>query len=365
MNNDADRKIPLGPDQPRPAPTDHGWINDGHGVLSCVAGDQHTTTRAVACPYYLRTDVVAGLPPGLTRTPEARPALARPDGLYHKITELAAPADWPALVAALNCRHRLQPLAWSLFSAVGLTPTISLLDPRDALRTALSTAPPSPTLEVLGSLAAALSDPGNLTGVLGLTGLAALQPARLPSALTGNHDVDLMLYPATLGDRYLRVSAVLRSLGAILPADLPDYDRRTRRYRISRLMPATTTAASAALFWRRRTDLAWIGDLRLDVTTSGVPERIDVLPYQTAPIGRRTAEVAVAAIGKGYPIRLQVEHPVLADVLITARGYQTVLRVGDQLTVTGWLHSTEDDALYLSVDDCAGHHITLRREGAP
>jgi hypothetical protein len=45
------------------APTDHGWVDDQCGVLSCIAGDLHTASTIVACPYYLRRDVLIELSP--------------------------------------------------------------------------------------------------------------------------------------------------------------------------------------------------------------------------------------------------------------------------------------------------------------
>lgn len=365
MTSDAREPAAARPNVEHVRPTDHAWLDDTHGVLSCAAGDQHTSTRGVVCPYYLHIDLLNVLPLPKGAPSDPWPTLTWQGGQYTKISRVASPPQWPAVLRALDPRHGLVPLAWSLFTALDLTPGTRLIDPRDALRSVLSAGASSAALEVLHALAVGLGDPGNHTGVLGLTGSAALDPSRLPGALTGEHDIDLMLYPGALAQRAVDVPEALRSVGAVFPAELSDDDARAQRYRRSRMMPATTSPASAAVFWRRRTDLAWIGDLRLDLTTGGVYQRAEALPYAAEPVGEKTVEVTVAAVGEGYPVRLQVEHPLIEEVAVTARGYQTVFRPGDRLTVTGLWHRTRQDTAYLSVDDCAGHQLTLHREGAP
>jgi hypothetical protein len=39
-------------------PVDHAWLDNGHGILSCVAGHRHASDAVAVCPFYLRADVV-------------------------------------------------------------------------------------------------------------------------------------------------------------------------------------------------------------------------------------------------------------------------------------------------------------------
>lgn len=87
--------VPLGRDS---TVGDHGWVDDGLGILSCVAGHEQSATQLVACPYYLSHDVVTRLPGAV---PEGRPTVTWKGHRYYKITQLASPQDWGTLVARL------------------------------------------------------------------------------------------------------------------------------------------------------------------------------------------------------------------------------------------------------------------------
>lgn len=62
---------------PANSPTDHGRVDNQGGVLSCIAGDLHSATTVVACPYYLRRDVLDALPASILPRwrPDAAPSL--------------------------------------------------------------------------------------------------------------------------------------------------------------------------------------------------------------------------------------------------------------------------------------------------
>jgi len=349
-----------------PVLPDHGWIDDGGGVLSCIAGDLHTPTRAAVCPYYLRADIVAALPDHRGVPPE--PALRWHGDAYYKISQLCQPSGWRQLIAALPTVHQLRPLPWSLFTALDHTTSALVLDPRAALRIALRSSS-SPVTETLAAILTGLGDHSNEVGVLGLTGSAALDPTRLPSV--AERDVDLTIYPAAFtaepaGSAPYDVPAllieVLRSHGAVFLADLPADDPRRERFLRSRLMPPTADPASAEVFLRRRTDLAWIGELRLDLTLSHPRPPTDDLPYTRPAAARTVHHGVIVTVTDTYPVRIglrcHTSSPPL-DVLITARGYQTALRPGDRITVVGNLHHPPDGRRFLSVDDCADHRLTL------
>jgi len=337
-------------------PVDHGWLDDGHGVLSCVAGDEHTPTAIAACPYYLRTDVVAALDQ-LARplwTPDLTPTLLWRGEPYHKITRLAGPQTWPRLVTALPATHGLRRLAWSLFSELDAARVVRTVDPRDAFRAALA----DPTgmgnaLALLGELCALVGDPGNRAGLLGLTGSAALDPALLGRT----NDIDLMVYPGTDQPRLL---GGLRALGARFLADLHHTDPRRSAYLASRLMPPTTDPATLRALYGRRHDVAWVDDLRIDLTYGGEHGvQLVTLPYTTPPTGRYRGTLTVTGVEDRYPVVLHVADADIDRLLITARGYQGAFRPGDRIRVDAAMHRPTHPAPFASVDDAAGHTITL------
>ena len=337
---------------------DHAWIDNGRGVLCRAAGSQHSQATAVVCPYYLRTDVVAALVPQLAAH---TPSLTWRGDRYVKITRLCTPAQWADLVAALPTEHGLHPMAWSLFSGLAAERWVRVLDPRDALGAALR-AGQGPMVALLAQLCIALGDPGNAVGLLGLTGSAALDVTRfdVPCAGTGS-DIDLTIYPSVDPDT---LRAAVADVGGQFPAELPDTERHRIAYQRSRMMPPTSDENSQAVFWRRRQDLAWIGSLRLDLTRSdptGTPAH--VLAYARRPSGGWHAVVTVTAVHDRYPVTLHVEHPDVQRVQITARGYQTTLRPGDCLALRGLLHRPVDEPAFASIDDAAGHQITLIQLG--
>jgi hypothetical protein len=101
-------------------PLDHSWLDDGRGVLSCVAGSQHSARGVAACPYYLRDDVVNALPPRLrpAQSHVTEGSLSYHHAIYHKISRLYAPQSWSEVVGILAVSHSVQPAAWSLYSVI-------------------------------------------------------------------------------------------------------------------------------------------------------------------------------------------------------------------------------------------------------
>jgi hypothetical protein len=340
-----------------PPPRDHGWVDDGLGVLSCVAGDEHTPTHLVACPYYLRQDVAARLPGADLTGPATVTWKGQP---HYKMAYLARPQSWRTLIGALDPRHRVRPLPWSLFSAVHRAAVTDVVDPRDAYRAAIRrTGTTHPAASLLATLADDLADPGNDAGSLGLTGSAALDPARLG---TGN-DIDLIIYP---GPAASGIEHALRALGARFLSDLAaDADLRTTAYQATRLMPRLADPATSRTLLARRNDVAWLGQLRIDLTYAGQPPaQTTTLMYDRPSVGRIRAGGTVTAIGDGFPVRLTVNSPHVDNLLITARGYQGAFRVGDRLRFTAALHRG-DGRPFASLDDASGHRLTLKQEGQP
>lgn len=337
---------------------DHAWIDNGQGVLSCAAGNRHSPVTAVVCPYYLRTDVVALL--GIPFT-QGKSSLRWRGDRYVKITRLCAPTDWASLIAALPIGHGLRPMAWSLLTGLDTARWMLVIDPRDALRAALREAD-GPIVAQLAQLCAALGDPGNAAGMLGLTGSAALDPSRLDLADRGQvSDVDLTVYPGVEPDQ---LRAAIATIGGNLPAELPDSHLRGIAYQRSRIMPPTTDEYSQAVFWTRRCDLAWLDALRLDLTRSqptGI--QVPVPAYMRPAVRGWSSVVTVRAVHDGYPVAVHVDHSDLERVLITARGYETTLRPGDRLSLRGLLHRPADQPAFVSIDDAAGHHISLIQQG--
>ncbi|MGH3630323.1 MAG: hypothetical protein ACRDRL_23130, partial [Sciscionella sp.] len=340
---------------------DHAWIDNGLGLLSCVGGNRHSSDTAVVCPYYLRSDIAAALAPRLARTTgTAHGTVPWRGERYVKITQLCPPSRWASLLAALPTDHGLRPMAWSLFTGLDTARWVSVLDPRDAVRTALRG--DNPIAALLAGMCSALGDPGNEAGTLGLTGSVALNPGRLDGPrIDASGDIDVMVYPSAERDA---LAAALTQAGGKFPADLPDGDPGRVAYQQSRLMPPTTDEFSRAVFWRRRRDLAWIGSLRLDLTLSDPGGTVaPSVVFARPPAGPWSAVVTVASVYDRYPVTLRVEHPRLTHVWITARGYQTTLRPGDRLALRGLLHHPPDGPAFASVDDAAGHQLILLRPG--
>lgn len=346
------------PSTPPPVPGDHGWVDDGHGVLSCVAGDAHPPSQVVACPYYLRSDVAEHLPGVDLRQ---GPSLTWKGHPHYKIAQLAPPRSWSGLVRALHARHGVRPLRWSLFSTVQHSAILAAVSPADAYRTALHHEHNTdhPVRRLLHQLADAAGDPGNVHGALGLTGSAAIDPARLGA---GN-DTDLIIYP---GAGASRVLPALQRLGARFLTDLAATgDPRATTYLATRLMPAITDPPSTRVLARRRRDVAWLDQHRIDLTYAGNPTTLDGdLPYDRPPVGHLHASATVTGITSGFPVALKVDSGQINRLLITARGFQDTFRIGDRLRFTATLHRG-DDGPFASLDDASGHRLSIEQEGQP
>jgi hypothetical protein len=343
---------------PPAVPGDHGWVDDGHGVLSCVAGDAHSPSQVVACPYYLRRDIAERLPGADLRQ---GPSLTWEGHPHYKIAQLAPPRSWSSLVQALPARHGVRPLRWSLFSSVQRSAIRGAVSPAAAYRTALHHGHDAdhPVRRLLRQLADEAGDPGNVHGSLGLTGSAAIDPARLGA---GN-DTDLIIYP---GAGAPLVLPALQRLGArFLPELVAVGDPRATTYLTTRLMPAITDEPSTRVLTRRRRDVAWLGQHRIDLTYAGSPTSPDAsLPYDRPPVGRLHATATVTGIAPGFPVALKVESGQIDRLLITARGFQGVFRIGDRLRFTATLHRGDDDP-FASLDDASGHRLSIEQEGQP
>jgi hypothetical protein len=336
-------------------PLDHAWFDNGHGILSCVAGHEHAPDTIAACPYYLRSDVVEKLParfrPG-ARTASAQPLRYRGSS-YHKVTSLAPPQRWRELVAALPPHHRLRPCTWSTISAVDTSDVAGTLDPRDALAAALRAPNRGPSAELLGRLVAAADDPGNRSGSFGLTGSAALAPPNLRP----NTDIDLLVYLDPASEDTLW--SALAGLRAVSLGDLTPNDMRLHDYRASRTMPPVANPATRATMWRRRRDVAWIGTQRLDLTfATPHTKTVDTLAYDHQPVGPFHGQVTVNGVIDRHPVLLEVYGADVSSVIVTARGFQSSFRPGDRLAIRGLRHDSTDGP-HASIDDCAGHHVTL------
>jgi hypothetical protein len=333
---------------------DHSWLVTGTGVLFCIAGSTHTTSAVAGCAYYLRDDVATDLRSRLGLAPaRSDRGLTYAGATYRKLPDLAPPVAWPTLHAGLN-RHGITALPWSLLAAIDPNRATIHLDPRGAAQHAIG--PPRHRHQCGQSvLRRLLADLGR-TGVLGLTGSAALDPSRLCTA----PDLDLLTYPdldpAALTD-------AIHASGGQYHADLPADDPRLAAYTASRFLPASPRAAEArARLWSRRHDVAWIGNVRLDLTP--VPNHAQTahrLPYTAADLGPITITLALDTVSPGYPAQLagRTRPGDRLAVLVTARGYDSVLRPGDQIHLSGRLHAHPGEAPFASVDDHPGHHLHL------
>lgn len=229
-----------------------------------------------------------------------------------------------------------------------------MLDPRRALADRLHSAPATNrTARVIRGLLAGLGDDHNNGGLLGLTGSAALDPTKLDTGA----DVDLLVYPpATTA----ALTPILTSLGARFLGGLPNTDPRIRDYQRSRIMPPLTDPATGLRLWRRRRDVCWIDDLRLDLTdASGQITETESLSYERAPASTAMVTVRVTGVSGWYPVVVAISSGEADHLLITARGYSTgVLRVDDVLGLRCSRH-TDRHSTFLSLDDAAGHRLRL------
>lgn len=382
--------VPRAGGRPAPAagrwpPVDHSWVDDGLGVLSCVAGDEHTTDVLAVCPYYLREDVVGRLARRHPLTAPREPTVTRADGRFHKISDLTGPEGWSRLIGHLPPEHGLHPLRWSLFTGLERRAGLSVIDPRDAFAAALDCASGDGRAgRVLAELAAGIGDVGGARRCLGLTGSAALDPTRLGYG----GDVDLVVYPAVTP---ARLADALAGIGARTLADIATdpRDGHVADYLASRMMPPITDTATARVVSGRRTDVAWVGRLRLDLTTGAHHAHIvPTLQYEIAPAGPAVGTATIGAADPGYPVlhTMTAGEPAVvgsldarrfdghvpagaagvdADrLLITARGFQGAFRAGDRIRYVGALHRRPTEpAAFVSIDDAAGHTLELLTEG--
>jgi hypothetical protein len=336
---------------------DHSWLVTGTGVLFCLAGSTHTTTAVAGCAYYLRDDLAADLTARLALPPpRTNRRLSHAGASYTKLPDIAPPADWPRLHAALH-PHGVTAMPWSLLAALDPNRATAHIDPHTAARTASRRPHPHACGQtVLRDLLARLGDPDGAGKMLGLTGSAALDPARL----CDSPDLDLLTYPDL---DHTAFTGAVHTLGGRYLAELPPGDPRLAAYAASRFLPANPrTSDDRVRMWSRRRDVAWIGDLRLDLTP--VPDRArtaDRLPYTAADLGPVTTNLTLDTVTAGYPVRLTGRTPTGArlGVLVTARGYDSVLRPGDRIHLAGRLHRHPHNPAFASVDDHPGHHLHL------
>ncbi|MFG2042103.1 hypothetical protein [Dactylosporangium sp. NPDC048998] len=360
-----------------PVPREGGWLGTGHGVLARVAGTVHTPTQAAASVAYLSTDLVhtalsavpSSLPIDLASDtlPLVPPPVLRQGATrFYDVHQVLPPPHGRSVPELLRRLPRLphvaglHPLPWTPYVAVDLTREVTYLDPRHAFNRAVTRG--GWLHDQLTALAHALGDPGNVRGMLGLSGTAALDPSRLHTPQGTPMRLDLVLFLA-LAPSGLDIAAALRSIGAELPADLADDDPRLIRYRAHRRRSSPTDAASDERFRARRSDVAWLGNVQLDLTRSGPRQRNTELPYATPPLYQTTRGLTILNVTDSCPITLQVTGArPCTRVVVTARGFQTVFRSGDRITVVGAMHGDPTDPdrpRFLSVDDHAGHRITL------
>lgn len=337
---------------------DHSWLVTASGVLFCVAGSSHATNAVAGCAYYLRDDLATDLAYRLALPPpRTSQRLTYSGASYCKLPDLASPIDWPRLHAALH-RHGVTALPWSLLAALDPNHAVAHIDPRTAAQAAIQQ--PSHLHQcgqtVLRGLLARLEGPDSIGRMLGLTGSAALDPARLCDA----PDIDLVTYPNL---DHLTLTTAVHALGGQYLADLPPDDPRLAAYAASRFLPASPQADDVrARLWSCRHDVAWIGDLRLDLTPVPYQARTaHRLPYTADDLGPITTTLTVDTVSPGYPTHLngRTDHGDRLAVLVTARGYDSVLHRGDRTHLSGRLHRHSDEALFVSVDDHLDHHLHL------
>jgi hypothetical protein len=278
---------------------------------------------------------------------------------YWKIDTLTGSTDWHQVTAQLDPTHGIRPLRWSLLSTLEIKRVRRCIEPRTAVRRGVRQRHGHDCGQrQLRDLLAALDDPGNRHGHLGLTGSAALSQIRLCDA----EDLDLLLYPSLPADA---LRWAIRQCGGQFLADLQSTDARYRRYADSRTLPATPTQHAQAKLWARRYDVAWLGDTRIDLTA--VPSRptiLDELPYAATDLGPFHDHGVVATVVPGYPVWLHLHagsslgRTVL--VLVTARGYDGVFRPGDHIVVSGRRRGSPERRPFVSVEDWPGHGLALR-----
>jgi len=222
-----------------------------------------------------------------------------------------------ALLTVLGIR----PFAWSLLAGLARDRVAACVEPRAALHRALSRPHPHTCAHAhLLALLAALGDPRSRHGWLGLTGSAALDPARL----CHGGDLDLLVYPAL---DPARLHQAVRRCGGRFLAELANHDPRYQDY-ASRSLPGSPDAARRPRLWARRLDVCRLAATRVDLTE--VPDRgheASVLPYAAADLGPVQRDLRVTAVGRGYPVTLAVDR---ADVART-REIDIVLDVMSEL----------------------------------
>lgn len=334
-------------------PVDHAWVDDGHGILSCVAGHEHAPDQLAVCPYYLRHDVLEGLPTHVrTRWQPDHPSLAMRGERYTKITEVSDVGGWATLIDALPARHGLRSCAWSVFSALQRDHVVAGIDPRQALRYALDGRDDGDLTGLLRALADSLGDERH---AIGLTGSGAIMPNEHQRS-----DIDLLVYsPQTLNATLTAIA----TLGGTFLTDLGESDARRAGYVTSRIMPAVADAQTRRRGWARRRDVAWLDGWRIDIGLAHpAAGSVARLPYAQPPIGSIVDELTVISVNDAYPVTLRATGQRVAHVLITARGFQGTFRAGDRIRITGALHHPADADAFASIDDAAGHAVELLTE---
>lgn len=347
---------------------DHSWLLLD-GVLFCVAGSRHTDRQVTGCAYWISTRRAEELHYQLD-LPRRRPAPGAPlpallhyaGTTYVKLPTLAPPPAWPAVHAAL-ADAGVRPVESSLLATAELAAARGMLDPRDAVQAAAALPGHSHRcgLAVLHTLLAAIGDPAGTAGSIGLTGRAAFDPARL----CGGVDVDLLIYApvdraAALAPEVL-VHAGIRELGGVHLADLPADDPRWAAYGWSRLFPAGRAGPHRDRLWSRRRDVAWVGDVRLDLTVAPpTAQLVAELPYAAPPVGPVAGLLQLTGVAPGYPVCLAAAAgdggPV--QVWVTARGFDGALQPDDRVRLAGIARQTARGPV-VTVDDVPSHHLQL------
>jgi hypothetical protein len=339
---------------------DHTYLDNGRGVLFCVAGSCHTPALVVGCPYYLRDDIVDQLGATVRSRPGrgARP-LVYGGQAYFKISLLAAPGDWGHLLARLDPAHGIDPLPTPLLATLDRRRVAGCVEPRTAARDAARSPHGHGCLQQsLIDLLGAVGDPGNEHGHIGFTGSAALDSTRL----CDGEDLDLLVYPSLTPTA---LENAVRVCGGQFLADLKPGDPEYDRYAASRFLPATPVPGDQRRLWSRRRDVLWLGGGRMDVTQ--VPARASIvadLPYALPDLGPCYVKGFVAQVEPGYPLRLMVvrddDMGVPVTVLVTARGYDSVFMAGDHLAINGRTRGGRGHDPFVTVEDAPGHRIALR-----
>lgn len=328
----------------RGAPLDHSYVETTRGVLFCLAGSRHTSTELLGCPYYA-TRAAAGEWADTGAT-----ALVRDGVEYVRLRQPVrlTPAERVSWAEQLGVR----PLPFAHLTALSRTDVRAILDPRDLLEERLKGPHDHGCAHtLLHTLLDRMGDPDGTSGLVGLTGSAALDDRPICDA----DDLDFLLYPPL---DLLAWTDAVRAADYVVLGELRPDSAHLHAYAASRKIAGKRTLASWRAAARRRLDVAWVGDVKVDLTEVGAPADATRFPHDGRPCGRVQVAGRVETVERGYPFRVR-----LADgrtVVVAARGQQRTIRPGDRVVARGQAYEHGRRRIVL-VEDLAPDVILVRR----